>query len=82
MTSLKTSITTITYLSDIGCLEIQGASLNVLIPSFNFSITTYTKFFYMLFSARIDFRIIGGPINQLDIFFQDNTINCLTILNC
>ncbi|OKV37214.1 nitrite extrusion protein 2 domain protein [Escherichia coli] len=33
MTSLKTSIKTITYLSDIGCLEIQGASL-VLIVSF------------------------------------------------
>ena len=30
MTSLKTSIKTITYLSDIGCLEIQGASLVVL----------------------------------------------------
>ena len=30
MTSLKTSIKTITYLSDIGCLEIQGASLDVL----------------------------------------------------
>ncbi|MCO5038749.1 hypothetical protein M1V44_23620, partial [Escherichia coli] len=29
MTSLKTSIKTITYLSDIGCLEIQGASLAV-----------------------------------------------------
>ncbi|HAJ6921217.1 TPA: hypothetical protein HND21_25630 [Escherichia coli] len=29
MTSLKTSIKTITYLSDIGCLEIQGASLRV-----------------------------------------------------
>ncbi|MGD3000034.1 hypothetical protein ACP80S_26860, partial [Escherichia coli] len=29
MTSLKTSIKTITYLSDIGCLEIQGASLTV-----------------------------------------------------
>ncbi|CAM6791245.1 hypothetical protein ESCOMM145B2_08385 [Escherichia coli] len=29
MTSLKTSIKTITYLSDIGCLEIQGASLLV-----------------------------------------------------
>jgi hypothetical protein len=29
MTSLKTSIKTITYLSDIGCLEIQGASLIV-----------------------------------------------------
>ncbi|MCC1529583.1 hypothetical protein KRP26_08435, partial [Salmonella enterica subsp. enterica serovar Indiana] len=28
MTSLKTSIKTITYLSDIGCLEIQGASLS------------------------------------------------------
>ncbi|WP_416236432.1 hypothetical protein, partial [Salmonella enterica] len=30
MTSLKTSIKTITYLSDIGCLEIQGASLAML----------------------------------------------------
>ncbi|WP_279988969.1 hypothetical protein, partial [Escherichia coli] len=29
MTSLKTSIKTITYLSDIGCLEIQGASLAI-----------------------------------------------------
>ncbi|WP_375539946.1 hypothetical protein, partial [Escherichia coli] len=31
MTSLKTSIKTITYLSDIGCLEIQGASLVILL---------------------------------------------------
>ncbi|MCE4207483.1 hypothetical protein C5P32_07520 [Escherichia coli] len=30
MTSLKTSIKTITYLSDIGCLEIQGASLSTI----------------------------------------------------
>ncbi len=30
MTSLKTSIKTITYLSDTGCLEIQGASLGPL----------------------------------------------------
>ncbi|PSF42521.1 hypothetical protein, partial [Escherichia coli] len=30
MTSLKTSIKTITYLSDIGCLEIQGASLHTI----------------------------------------------------
>lgn len=29
MTSLKTSIKTITYLSDIGCLEIHGASLYI-----------------------------------------------------
>ncbi|MGT3883160.1 hypothetical protein ACVTME_25315, partial [Escherichia coli] len=31
MTSLKTSIKTITYLSDIGCLEIQGASLKIIV---------------------------------------------------
>ncbi|OKT68100.1 nitrite extrusion protein 2 [Escherichia coli] len=30
MTSLKTSIKTITYLSDTGCLEIQGASLKIM----------------------------------------------------
>ncbi|MEL8111314.1 hypothetical protein J4V51_26840, partial [Escherichia coli] len=32
MTSLKTSIKTITYLSDTGCLEIQGASLQRALP--------------------------------------------------
>ncbi|WP_214281717.1 hypothetical protein, partial [Escherichia coli] len=32
MTSLKTSIKTITYLSDTGCLEIQGASLVTSAP--------------------------------------------------
>ncbi|EPD1493757.1 TPA: hypothetical protein ACUNCL_004683, partial [Escherichia coli] len=36
MTSLKTSIKTITYLSDTGCLEIQGASL---LSSVTFSVT-------------------------------------------
>ncbi|QKB34525.1 hypothetical protein E3156_20715 [Escherichia coli O55:H7] len=36
MTSLKTSIKTITYLSDTGCLEIQGASLiRIIIILFN-----------------------------------------------
>ena len=34
MTSLKTSIKTITYLSDTGCLEIQGASLQMKKLSF------------------------------------------------
>ena len=33
MTSLKTSIKTITYLSDIGCLEIHGASLDDIIEA-------------------------------------------------
>ncbi|MGR1758342.1 hypothetical protein ACUX2G_21820, partial [Salmonella enterica] len=36
MTSLKTSIKTITYLSDIGCLEIQGASLVIMKLSENY----------------------------------------------
>ncbi|MFO4165189.1 hypothetical protein AAHD25_25335, partial [Escherichia coli] len=36
MTSLKTSIKTITYLSDTGCLEIQGASLNTKPPDGGF----------------------------------------------
>ncbi|OKX02112.1 nitrite extrusion protein 2 [Escherichia coli] len=39
MTSLKTSIKTITYLSDTGCLEIQGASLTTLYClHFNYSL--------------------------------------------
>lgn len=38
MTSLKTSIKTITYLSDTGCLEIQGASLQTCIHVFLFAI--------------------------------------------
>ncbi|WP_440939764.1 hypothetical protein, partial [Escherichia coli] len=36
MTSLKTSIKTITYLSDIGCLEIQGASLERMLRVFGY----------------------------------------------
>ncbi|OMG99499.1 hypothetical protein BWX35_23650, partial [Escherichia coli] len=38
--SLKTSIKTITYLSDIGCLEIQGASLKVICVRFQSYIWT------------------------------------------
>ncbi|MCY6544063.1 hypothetical protein OYB32_24155, partial [Escherichia coli] len=40
MTSLKTSIKTITYLSDIGCLEIHGASLAVLYSVNSFLLKT------------------------------------------
>ncbi|WP_434083868.1 hypothetical protein, partial [Escherichia coli] len=50
MTSLKTSIKTITYLSDIGCLEIQGASLVVavmilllFISSFSFNVSLFVE---------------------------------------
>ncbi|WP_434477477.1 hypothetical protein, partial [Escherichia coli] len=47
MTSLKTSIKTITYLSDIGCLEIQGASLStyivlIFINPFNYRLIVVT----------------------------------------
>ncbi|WP_423784580.1 hypothetical protein, partial [Escherichia coli] len=41
MTSLKTSIKTITYLSDTGCLEIQGASLSNM-----YLINKYIHYFY------------------------------------
>ncbi len=48
MTSLKTSIKTITYLSDIGCLEIQGASL---------ALDDLVRPFYLLDGRNIpDFR--------------------------
>nr|WP_097764329.1 hypothetical protein [Escherichia coli] len=40
MTSLKTSIKTITYLSDIGCLEIQGASLNMILTGIDYEYKT------------------------------------------
>ncbi|MBY7304001.1 hypothetical protein K7A29_12665, partial [Escherichia marmotae] len=49
MTSLKTSIKTITYLSDIGCLEIQGASLSIayLKILINYSVEKNTLHSYM-----------------------------------
>nr|MDK6642443.1 hypothetical protein [Escherichia coli] len=45
--SLKTSIKTITYLSDIGCLEIQGASLGIFLNMF----TSYKEIQIKLLSA-------------------------------
>ncbi|MDW6046333.1 hypothetical protein RNO55_22300, partial [Escherichia coli] len=55
--SLKTSIKTITYLSDTGCLEIQGASLPIndilwiMIQEFKFIvyISLYSKVINSLF---------------------------------
>ncbi|MDA6191578.1 hypothetical protein OSK40_24525, partial [Escherichia coli] len=46
MTSLKTNIKTITYLSDIGCLEIQGASLDI----------RHTRTTIILFFTLVDFN--------------------------
>ncbi len=52
MTSLKTSIKTITYLSDIGCLEIQGASLAAIAPS----LSTSTQTRVSASSCKVEFR--------------------------
>ncbi|OKW90812.1 hypothetical protein AWP88_15375 [Escherichia coli] len=60
MTSLKTSIKTITYLSDTGCLEIQGASL---LPA------------YILFSCSILFFLIDHIIFLLVGFTNHETYN-------
>ncbi|MCT6425316.1 hypothetical protein MTR55_12235, partial [Escherichia coli] len=43
MTSLKTSIKTITYLSDTGCLEIQGASLLIALNIVRNEMNKYQK---------------------------------------
>ncbi|MEJ9972742.1 hypothetical protein R0747_12870, partial [Escherichia coli] len=49
MTSLKTSIKTITYLSDIGCLEIQGASLALMLQRKTLRKLTWLTFMPLLF---------------------------------
>ncbi|MCQ7837601.1 hypothetical protein NP227_23465, partial [Salmonella enterica] len=64
--SLKTSIKTITYLSDIGCLEIQGASLY-----FVFCDDEYTDIVRILFTGEaccilnksmLNLRAAGGVL--------------------
>ncbi|EQU97625.1 hypothetical protein G868_01022 [Escherichia coli HVH 216 (4-3042952)] len=56
MTSLKTSIKTITYLSDIGCLEIQGASLS-LYPVFHLM-------YHCLWRKIADNSIVSGVVTE------------------
>ncbi len=69
MTSLKTSIKTITYLSDIGCLEIQGASLESLPVSA--AMKTFPQVFYLCNIATqseysLIFLFMSGPHNLSD----------------
>ncbi|MFM2533073.1 carbohydrate porin, partial [Escherichia coli] len=78
--SLKTSIKTITYLSDTGCLEIQGASLN----SNKFNESGYKTTLFHTFkvntsmlTSRPEIRFYATYIkaleNELDGFtFEDN----------
>lgn len=70
MTSLKTSIKTITYLSDTGCLEIQGASLKTTLFH-TFKVNT------SMLTSRPEIRFYATYIkaleNELDGFtFEDN----------
>ncbi|MDD8217174.1 hypothetical protein LAW69_21685, partial [Escherichia coli] len=55
MTSLKTSIKTITYLSDIGCLEIQGASLRIYKGYFSLSRCGNDSNLLIVFYVQIGF---------------------------
>uniref|UniRef100_UPI003D9CA7DF hypothetical protein n=1 Tax=Escherichia coli TaxID=562 RepID=UPI003D9CA7DF len=61
MTSLKTSIKTITYLSDIGCLEIQGASLlNHRYPQYQ-----HWRSHTLSYKGDDGFRIVITPYNKI-----------------
>ncbi|MGT4977162.1 hypothetical protein ACRWCU_27245, partial [Escherichia coli] len=57
MTSLKTSIKTITYLSDIGCLEIQGASLVT-------HLVVYPEVLSLVFDAANTYNAEPGVLEQ------------------
>ena len=63
MTSLKTSIKTITYLSDTGCLEIQGASLLITLSQRN---TCYMR---VIRDGQINFLIQSDSrTNVLNVY--------------
>ncbi|CSG29296.1 putative outer membrane usher protein [Shigella sonnei] len=76
MTSLKTSIKTITYLSDTGCLEIQGASLLRLNTYVSLARNTYwdasSNVNYSLSLSR-DFDI--GPLKNVSASLTFSRIN-------
>ena len=68
MTSLKTSIKTITYLSDTGCLEIQGASLlmiNKFIQGFQEVLHILYNMFEILILLECPFRAEGQSLSQI-----------------
>ncbi len=73
MTSLKTSIKTITYLSDTGCLEIQGASLEILYSLKN-------KYCIKLLSAQ-DRAFIYEFAKMIFAYINDRSLE-VTLLSC
>ncbi|MGA6004037.1 hypothetical protein ACPB4C_24560, partial [Escherichia coli] len=66
---LKTSIKTITYLSDIGCLEIQGASLLLIfIGSLLFRMSTMNCYNITIPNGRIPVAFLRSVKSRCGIF--------------
>ncbi|MCK2309734.1 hypothetical protein MZD73_01050, partial [Escherichia coli] len=76
--SLKTSIKTITYLSDIGCLEIQGASLlrsvliDVLIPSLGNTV-------YLVTIIGTLFALVGAIVTTIPEYRASKTMKKMEV---
>lgn len=66
MTSLKTSIKTITYLSDTGCLEIQGASLMGVKKAMRHFLKALSFVVFLLPATLCAAEIQGKVIRVLD----------------
>ncbi len=74
MTSLKTSIKTITYLSDIGCLEIQGASL--ITNNSHVAGITLTQGYEW---EDIDDNTVSTGVNSSEVFNNTITVKDSTV---
>ncbi len=66
MTSLKTSIKTITYLSDTGCLEIQGASLAADKAELNANNYTDNRFSQLSNQSNQRFEQLNSKIERAE----------------
>ncbi|CAM7420530.1 hypothetical protein ESCOMM300M1_16425 [Escherichia coli] len=79
MTSLKTSIKTITYLSDIGCLEIQGASLTAMpVPEGQRLTADQPLFFHETASKLASHLVVSPGCNCGDVPCSAIKLNYLT----
>ncbi len=80
MTSLKTSIKTITYLSDTGCLEIQGAVyqllgsvlIDVLIPSLGNTV-------YLVTIIGTLFALVGAIVTTIPEYRASKTMKKMEV---
>lgn len=80
MTSLKTSIKTITYLSDTGCLEIQGpvyqllgsVLIDVLIPSLGNTV-------YLVTIIGTLFALVGAIVTTIPEYRASKTMKKMEV---